>query len=241
MSTFTNIIPSESNDRCFICLEEHNLKQANLCCGNTVYHTQCLNDYCTHNANPVCPICKKNIKNKFTVVESENITYEINYSIVKLIFFIIFLGTVCTMYYFASTNVTQLVDKSNLSVYCWLFYAFPPILMKLIFQYLEEGYSDDQILSKLVPYQKLIFSISIFVNPFILLITSIISFVRPDILSFFVINYIFYAIASFVLSIMIIYIIARCLYYALVEIIVVCRCHDGLCCCQINATNLRKS
>lgn len=44
-------------DNCFICLQENNLKCAEICCGKTFYHNKCLEQYCeNYNDVPLCPI-----------------------------------------------------------------------------------------------------------------------------------------------------------------------------------------
>ena len=53
-------------DRCFICYGEDNLLQDNIHCGTTVYHKTCINDYCNTKETISCPICRKDITDKFT-------------------------------------------------------------------------------------------------------------------------------------------------------------------------------
>ena len=53
-------------DRCFICYGENNLLRDNIHCGTTVYHKTCINDYCNTKETISCPICRKDITDKFT-------------------------------------------------------------------------------------------------------------------------------------------------------------------------------
>lgn len=54
-------------DRCFICHGNNNLKTSNIHCGDTVYHPNCIDEYCRQHENIRCPICSTDITDRFHV------------------------------------------------------------------------------------------------------------------------------------------------------------------------------
>ena len=178
---------NNASDRCFICFGEDDLKKANLCCGVTVYHANCLDQYCNNqNETIFCPICKKNITNKFEIKESNIVSYEINWIMVKFILYVIVLTGVGIMYYCAGTHEKKF--KWNPYVNCAITIALTP-LANLI--YINDAILKAEWSVYSSELQKFFIVLPMIINPSVLLITSTISFYNPKVLSFNTITDIF--------------------------------------------------
>ena len=66
------------NDKCFICLGTNDpIIKANLCCGTTIYHEECMREYINNNNNNLkCAICREDISDKLYKKLNHTLSYE---------------------------------------------------------------------------------------------------------------------------------------------------------------------
>jgi hypothetical protein len=184
----TNNNPDNS-DTCFICLDgndEQQLQYATVCCGTTIYHKNCMEKYCEgeftnkNKKKVTCQICHEDITDKIKIEVVHQVSLNKVWGWIKCI---IWAGTIilsCIFY-------TQMPRDDATEAGLVLTYIFGPVIS--FYMMLNSTRNKDDILYE--KYMGVLFTIEVFVNPLILLCTSLIVINYPNKLSYLTVNHIF--------------------------------------------------
>ena len=179
----------KNSDICFICLDGNNEQQlsyAKVCCGTTIYHNNCMKKYCeTGLADKkkkmvTCQICHSDITDKINIEIIHKMSYD---KVIGWTKAIIWAGVVVLSCIFYAQIPQDKATKTGLI----LTYIFGPVISFYMMLNSTRRRSD-------LLYEKsmeALFTIEVFINPLVLLCTSLIIINYPNKLSNTTANYIF--------------------------------------------------
>ena len=172
------------NDKCFICLGTNDpIIKANLCCGTTIYHEECMREYINNNNNNLkCAICREDISDKLYKKLNHTLSYEKIGGVLLLLYLI---GT-CVLSFIYYLRVLK--NESSIVFVC-MSYIFVPIVSIWI----VIGSTHIQTFSRNLQNNLLCAVLtSLYFLPTLLSILSIIRYYNPKLLSMNVLDHIFY-------------------------------------------------
>ena len=179
----------KNNDTCFICLDgndEQQLSYAKVCCGTTIYHNNCMKEYCEKEITNkkkkkvTCQICHNDITDKINIEIIHKMSCD---KVIGWTKAIIWAGVVVLSCIFYAQIPQDKAAKTGLI----LTYIFGPVIS--FYMMLNSTRRRGDLL-----YEKsmeALFTIEVFINPLILLCTSLIVINYPNKLSNTTANHIF--------------------------------------------------